>query len=161
VNCGSSEIRKYSSTEMQLFRRKCVCTKRCQDANFCLYWRPSSFSRHGLRTILQFQVQRGAAFVHTDIKQTWAASIGAWVFHQARMREPLARHDGVLSAAGAHSRRTMIDTVQQLPHTHEYGLFDGRHSILPFCVRCSRSSRFAVSSRRYHAPSVQRYEVLR
>jgi hypothetical protein len=119
------------------------------------------FRDNGLRTILQLQVQRGAAFVHTDIKQTWAASIGAWVFHQARMREPLARHDGVLSAAGAHSRRTMIDTVQQLPHTHEYGLFDGRHSILPFCVRCSRSSRFAVSSRRYHAPSVQRYEVLR
>jgi SAM-dependent methyltransferase len=123
------------------------------------------FRDNGLRTILQLQVQRGAAFVHTDIKETWAAPIGAWVFHRARMREPLARHEGVLSAVRAHSRRTLIDTVQQLPDTHEYGLFDGRHSILPIL----RTLQSLIAIRREFAPgyhaalgaSAQRYEVLR
>ena len=43
-----------------------------------------------------------AAAVHFDIKPTAIAPVGAWIFHQARMREPLARHDGTLSAARAH-----------------------------------------------------------
>jgi 2-polyprenyl-3-methyl-5-hydroxy-6-metoxy-1,4-benzoquinol methylase len=42
------------------------------------------------------------ASVHYDITPTWAAPIGAWLFHMARMRVPLARHDGIRSAHRAH-----------------------------------------------------------
>jgi len=42
------------------------------------------------------------AFVHWDIAPTYLAALGAWVFHRARMRDPLARHDGVRSVQRAH-----------------------------------------------------------
>ena len=44
-----------------------------------------------------------AAFAHWDIAPCLWSTLGAWVFHQARMREPVSRHDGVLSARRAHS----------------------------------------------------------
>lgn len=50
----------------------------------------------------------GQAFVHYDMQASWAAPIGSWIFHQARMREPLARHDGVVSAIRAHSASTLL-----------------------------------------------------
>jgi SAM-dependent methyltransferase len=43
-----------------------------------------------------------AAFAHWDITPCVWSTIGAWVFHQARMREPVSRHDGVMSARRAH-----------------------------------------------------------
>ena len=48
-----------------------------------------------------------AAFVHTDIRPSRLAPLGAWIFHQARMREPLARFDGYWSARRAHDRHTL------------------------------------------------------
>ncbi|MFC7617218.1 class I SAM-dependent methyltransferase [Actinokineospora soli] len=42
------------------------------------------------------------AFLHYDIAPTRLAPFGAWVFHRARMRAPLGRHDGVASARRAH-----------------------------------------------------------
>ena len=45
------------------------------------------------------------AFCHYDIAATRLAPIGAWVFHRARMRHPLGRHDGVASALRAPRRR--------------------------------------------------------
>jgi SAM-dependent methyltransferase len=42
------------------------------------------------------------AFAHWDIQPSRWTTLGAWVFHAARMREPVARHDGVLSARRAH-----------------------------------------------------------
>jgi len=53
------------------------------------------------------------AALHYDITPTWAAPIGAWLFHQARMRQPLARHDGLLSALRAHSNATLLDAARQ------------------------------------------------
>lgn len=47
------------------------------------------------------------AFVHYDIAATPLAPIGAWLYHRARMREPLGRHDGVASARRAHSDRVL------------------------------------------------------
>jgi SAM-dependent methyltransferase len=52
-----------------------------------------------------------AAAVHFDIKPTVIAPIGAWIFHQARMREPLARHDGTLSAVRAHPDDTLLEAL--------------------------------------------------
>ena len=44
------------------------------------------------------------AFAHFDFQPSPLAPLGAWVFHAARFREPLARHDGVLSAVRAPRR---------------------------------------------------------
>ena len=41
------------------------------------------------------------AFCHFDISPGPWAVLGAWLFHAARMREPVSRHDGVLSARRA------------------------------------------------------------
>ena len=43
-----------------------------------------------------------AAFAHWDIAPCLWSTLGAWVFHYARMREPVSRHDGVLSARRAY-----------------------------------------------------------
>jgi SAM-dependent methyltransferase len=48
-------------------------------------------------------------FVHFDFQPSPLAPVGAWVFHAARFREPLARHDGVLSAVRAHDGRTLLE----------------------------------------------------
>jgi len=44
-----------------------------------------------------------AAFAHWDIAPCLWSTLGAWVFHRARMREPVSRHDGVVSARRAYS----------------------------------------------------------
>jgi hypothetical protein len=46
-------------------------------------------------------------FVHVDIRPTPLAPIGSWLFHRARMRQPLARFDGVRSAIRAHDHATL------------------------------------------------------
>lgn len=43
-----------------------------------------------------------AAFAHWDPAPGPWSTLGAWIFHRARMRERLSRHDGVLSARRAH-----------------------------------------------------------
>lgn len=48
------------------------------------------------------------AFCHFDIAATRIAPLGAWIFHRARMRHPLGRHDGVASALRAHSDETLL-----------------------------------------------------
>ncbi len=52
-----------------------------------------------------------AACFHFDVAPTWLTPLGAWVFHRARMREPLARHDGVRSALRAHSDTDLLDAI--------------------------------------------------
>lgn len=52
-----------------------------------------------------FQAHQGlgvGAFAHYDPEPGWMTGLGAWVFHRARMREAVSRHDGVLSARRAH-----------------------------------------------------------
>ncbi|MCB9674897.1 MAG: class I SAM-dependent methyltransferase [Alphaproteobacteria bacterium] len=49
------------------------------------------------------QERAGArAWLHADFQASPLAAPGSWVFHRARMREPLAVHDGILSAVRAH-----------------------------------------------------------
>jgi SAM-dependent methyltransferase len=48
-----------------------------------------------------------AGFAHWDIAPCRWSTVGAWIFHQARMREPVSRHDGVLSARRAHPATTL------------------------------------------------------
>ena len=49
-----------------------------------------------------------AAFAHWDVDPSGWTTAGAWVFHQARMRERVSRHDGVLSARRAHTAQTLL-----------------------------------------------------
>ncbi|HJZ63582.1 MAG TPA: class I SAM-dependent methyltransferase [Candidatus Acidoferrum sp.] len=52
------------------------------------------------------------AFIHFDF-QPWAlAPFGSWFFHVIRMRTALARHDGVLSAARAHTAQTLVSAAR-------------------------------------------------
>lgn len=78
------------------------------------------------------QAAAGAqAMLHCDIKASWAAPLGAWLFHEARMREPLARHDGVLSAVRAHPGDVLLGAARSGGRPLRYGLYDGAWSPLP------------------------------
>jgi SAM-dependent methyltransferase len=62
-----------------------------------------------------FAAQAGlgvAAFAHWDIAPCLWSTLGAWVFHMARMREPVSRHDGVVSARRAHPTPALEDAAQ-------------------------------------------------
>ncbi|MBK9072372.1 MAG: class I SAM-dependent methyltransferase [Myxococcales bacterium] len=77
-----------------------------------------------------FRRQQGSVgFLHADIKRSWAAPVGAWLFHIARMREPLARHDGYCSARRAHAVAVLANAARQTSlHT---AILDGAASRLP------------------------------
>jgi SAM-dependent methyltransferase len=61
-----------------------------------------------------FERQRDAqAVVHFDFRPSRLAWLGAWVFHQLRMRHPLSRHDGVASALRAHAAETLVRAARQ------------------------------------------------
>lgn len=90
------------------------------------------FRGEGLGRFLSRQVAVGpAAFVHADIKPSYLAPLGSWIFHQARMREPLARHDGVLSALRAHSGEHLLQAASRACPEFASSLFDGRRELLP------------------------------
>lgn len=60
------------------------------------------------------QEQAGAAaFVHYDTAPTALAPFGAWLFHWARMREPLSRHDGLQSVRRAHGDEELVAAVER------------------------------------------------
>lgn len=69
------------------------------------------------------------AMVHFDILPTWLTPIGAWLFHVARMREPLAHHDGVVSALRAHSGATLLDAARA--PGWRVALYDGEVPLVP------------------------------
>lgn len=66
-----------------------------------------------LITFFSAQAQAGvAAFAHWDIAPCLWSTLGAWVFHQARMREAVSRHDGVLSARRAHPADVLLRAAE-------------------------------------------------
>ena len=52
------------------------------------------------------------AVAHWDVATGPLTGLGARLFHRARMREPLARHDGVVSALRAYDDRALLDAVR-------------------------------------------------
>jgi SAM-dependent methyltransferase len=52
------------------------------------------------------------AFVHFDFHSSPMSPFGSWLFHAVRMREPLAKHDGVLSAVRAHKSRRLLSVAR-------------------------------------------------
>ncbi|WRZ87983.1 class I SAM-dependent methyltransferase [Streptomyces sp. NBC_01007] len=82
-----------------------------------------------------FQAQAASpayAFCHFDIAATPLAPLGAWIFHRARMRNPLGRHDGVVSARRAHSDETLLRTAA-VPGIRAL-LYEPRGAANPFCT---------------------------
>ncbi len=72
------------------------------------------FRRDDLAAVFTQHEQSAAiGFVHLDIRPSLVAPLGSWVFHQARMREPLARFDGVRSAVRAHDAGTLRDAARR------------------------------------------------
>lgn len=77
-----------------------------------------------------FARQTGAfAMVHFDIIPTWLTPIGAWLFHVTRMREPLARYDGVRSALRAHPGQALL-AASRAPG-RKVALYDGEVPLVP------------------------------
>ena len=90
------------------------------------------FRGSALEQFMAEQSRAGAAaFVHADIKPSYLAALGSWIFHEARMREPLARHDGVLSALRAHSGELLVRSAQSACPGYVAAMFDGARELLP------------------------------
>lgn len=90
------------------------------------------FRGKSLHTFFTEQARTGAfAFVHCDIKRSWVAPIGAWMFHYARMREPLARYDGTLSAVRAHATDALFDATLDIRGEFRLTSFDGQRELVP------------------------------
>ena len=53
------------------------------------------------------------AVVHVDFRPSRLAWLGSWTFHQLRMRHPLSRHDGVVSAQRAYEPAILLRAVAQ------------------------------------------------
>ena len=71
------------------------------------------FRDEGLSYLLQQHCRaETCAFVHFDFHSSPMAPLGSWLFHAVRMREPLARHDGVLSAVRAHKSRYLLEVTR-------------------------------------------------
>ncbi|MEU8791331.1 class I SAM-dependent methyltransferase [Streptomyces sp. NPDC048643] len=82
-----------------------------------------------------FQAQAASpayAFCHFDIAPTPYAPLGAWIFHRARMRNRLGRHDGVASALRAHTDETLLRAAAQ--SGIRALLYEPRTMANPFCT---------------------------
>ncbi|WP_434381144.1 class I SAM-dependent methyltransferase [Melittangium boletus] len=75
--------------------------------------------------------RRAAAFIHIDIKPSYLAPVGSLVFHLARMREPVARHDGTQSAVRAHAGASLLAAARAGAPELRVALFDGAVSAVP------------------------------
>jgi len=73
------------------------------------------------------------AFIHYDIAATRLAPLGAWLFHRARMREPLGRHDGVASARRAHDDAVLSSAAEAAAGMEAF-LFEPFIHTNPFCA---------------------------
>lgn len=92
------------------------------------------FAADALPAFFRAQDRPGtAAFVHYDIAATRLAPVGAWLFHRARMREPLGRHDGVASARRAHGDRVLLSAAGQAAGMGVF-LFEPVRHTNPFCA---------------------------
>ncbi|GAA4452547.1 methyltransferase domain-containing protein [Phytohabitans houttuyneae] len=66
-----------------------------------------------------------AAFAHWDVRPGPWSTLGAWVLHAARMREPVSRHDGVLSVRRAHPAAALLEAARAGAPGYEVACADG------------------------------------
>jgi SAM-dependent methyltransferase len=99
------------------------------------------FRDDALRAVFAEHEKSGAlAFLHADIRPSRVAPLGAWIFHQARMREPLARFDGYWSAVRAHPAPAIRAAV---PPSFQVAMVDAR----PGLAGLLRIFQVAIGSR--------------
>src|SRR6185436_464818 len=78
----------------------------------------------------QHEQPHAAAFLHFDFQPSLLAPLGSWLFHAVRMREPLARHDGVLSAVRAHTAATLVGAAREGAPGYATGMYATRLGFL-------------------------------
>jgi SAM-dependent methyltransferase len=66
------------------------------------------------------------AYLHFDFQPWFLAPYGSWFFHFLRMRTRLARHDGVLSAARAHTADTLVQAARTAAPEFASGIYGAR-----------------------------------
>ncbi len=66
------------------------------------------------------------AFLHFDFQPWFLAPYGSWFFHFLRMRTRVARHDGVLSAARAHTADTLVQAARTAAPEFASGIYGAR-----------------------------------
>jgi len=104
-----------------------------------------------LGAFFQAQDHAGAqAYCHFDIAATALAPLGAWMFHRARMREPLGRHDGVASARRAHDDHTLMLAAGTAP-----GLTPLLYRPVQHSNPCCASMRPLLGIRTRHLPALR------
>jgi SAM-dependent methyltransferase len=71
------------------------------------------FRGQGLIELLKQHDRAGTcAFIHFDFHPSPLAPFGSWLLHAVRMREPLAKYDGVLSAIRAHKSLDLLEAAR-------------------------------------------------
>jgi SAM-dependent methyltransferase len=104
-----------------------------------------------LDAFFRAQADTGAqAYCHFDIAATRLAPLGAWMFHRARMREPLGRHDGVASARRAHPEHDLLTAARSAPGLVPL-LYRPTHHSNPFCA----SIRPILGVRPHYVPALR------
>jgi SAM-dependent methyltransferase len=71
------------------------------------------------------------AFVHFDFLPSPMAPFGSWLFHAVRMRDPLAKHDGVVSAIRAYSGAELLRAAGDGAPGFERTMYSTRLGFLP------------------------------
>ncbi|MBK9386179.1 MAG: class I SAM-dependent methyltransferase [Planctomycetes bacterium] len=90
---------------------------------------------HGAALTQFFAQQRSACgFLHYDVQPSPFSALGAWLFHRSRMRKPLARLDGCVSAARAHAAATLLAAARRADGPL-VGTFDAARSFLSVILR--------------------------
>jgi SAM-dependent methyltransferase len=85
------------------------------------------FRGQGLREFLErHERPETQAFLHFDFQPWFLAPYGSWFFHFLRMRTALARHDGVLSAARAHSASTLAEAARSAAPGFASGIYGAK-----------------------------------
>jgi len=65
------------------------------------------------------------AFLHYDFHPWLLAPVGSWFFHILRMRTAVARHDGVLSTARAHTGNALTSAARATLPGFSSGIYGG------------------------------------
>jgi SAM-dependent methyltransferase len=112
----------------------------------------------------QHERSRAVGFCHVDIRPSLVAPLGSWIFHRARMREPLAQFDGVQSVVRAHPLETLREAAAGSAPGFALGAIDARpgaagllrifHTILG--VRGADRERLGAA----YAPLGRRFELV-
>src|SRR6185295_3771377 len=71
------------------------------------------------------------AFVHIDFQPSPIAPFGSWLFHAVRMRDPLAKHDGVVSAIRAHPGAELLRASREGAAGFVRAMYSTRMGFLP------------------------------